>query len=212
MTTPSSQPLYIRTKKGTAANVSGKRTVARLLSAARAEFTKYGYAGMTMRGVAKTAGVSLGNLLYYFQNKEDLFHSLIEHTLSDYVTRLDPLRAKYSGDDDARFLAVMRFLIKDVKKSSTRQFLYQFWAVSVENKFVDKCRKRYEEFLLDRMSRMVQSVNDSLQPEELRQRAFILCGTIKGTAVMLGNGSKRASELKDIESLFANDALAFATR
>lgn len=212
MTKTISQPGYIRTKKGTAANVSGKRTVGRLLSAARTEFARYGYNGMTMRGVAKSAGVSLGNLLYYFKSKQDLFHSLIEHTLANYVTTLKPVTAPYAADDKARFLAVMDFLIEDEKKASTRQFEYQLWAVSVENKFVNKCRRQFEEFLMERMGELVQSVNHSLKPAEIRRRAFILCGMVKGVSVMLGNGTKRASDLKGFESIFAEEAYHLATR
>lgn len=212
MTNSVFQRRHIRTKKGTAANVSGKRTVVRILAAARTEFTRAGYNGMTMRGVASTAGVSLGNLLYYFRSKEDLFHSLIEHTLLDYVTRIEPVMVRHPDDENARFLAVMDFLVVDAKKTATRQFLYQFWAVSIESSFVNRCRRRYEKFLMERMAALVKSVNRSLKPAELKQRAFVLCGMVKGVSVMLGNGSRIASDLKGFESLFADAALKFAIR
>jgi len=212
MTNSVYQRRHIRTRKGTAANVSGKRTVVRILAAARTEFTRAGYNGMTMRGVASAAGVSLGNLLYYFRSKEDLFHSLIEHTLLDYVARIEPVMVRHPDDENARFLAVIDFLVADAKKAATRQFLYQFWAVSIESNFVNGCRRRYEKFLMERMAALVKSVNRSLNPAELKQRAFILCGMVKRVSVMLGNGSRIAADLKGFESPFAEAALKFAIR
>jgi AcrR family transcriptional regulator len=55
----------------------GRRTRERILAAARVVFAHSGYVTMRMGDVAAEAGVSMGALYRYFQNKEDLFDHLM---------------------------------------------------------------------------------------------------------------------------------------
>ncbi|WP_068086097.1 TetR family transcriptional regulator C-terminal domain-containing protein [Polycladidibacter stylochi] len=60
-----------------------------ILAAALKVFANYGFRGATIDQIADEAGLSKPNLLYYFKNKEDMHHQLIERIL---VIWLDPLR------------------------------------------------------------------------------------------------------------------------
>jgi len=66
----SAMPAVPRTKKG-------KMTREQLLQAARKVIQRDGYVALRMADVATEAGVSLGALYRYFENKDDLFLSLI---------------------------------------------------------------------------------------------------------------------------------------
>ena len=55
----------------------GRRTRQTILDAASTVFTKDGYVDARMSDVATEAGLSLGGLYRYFENKEDLFSSVI---------------------------------------------------------------------------------------------------------------------------------------
>lgn len=48
----------------------------RMLAAAEREFARHGYAGAKMAVIAKSAGVSAGNLYRYFANKDEVFYTL----------------------------------------------------------------------------------------------------------------------------------------
>ena len=56
----------------------GRRTRQTILEAASKVFTKDGYVDARMSDVAQAAGLSLGGLYRYFENKEDLFSSVIQ--------------------------------------------------------------------------------------------------------------------------------------
>jgi len=56
----------------------GQRTRQGILDAASRVFTRDGYVDARMSDVAAEAGLSLGGLYRYFENKEDLFASVIE--------------------------------------------------------------------------------------------------------------------------------------
>ena len=60
---------------------------ARIQRVATAEFLRYGYEEASMRDIAKKSAISVGNLYNYYENKEDLFHSLTKTTYN-YLNRL----------------------------------------------------------------------------------------------------------------------------
>lgn len=53
-----------------------------LLKAARAEFMEHGFVKANMRSIAARAGQNPGNIYNYFENKDALFHGVLEETIS----------------------------------------------------------------------------------------------------------------------------------
>ncbi len=65
----------------------------RLVSAASKQFHKQGYARTSLADVAKLAGISAGNVFYYFKTKEDLARAVVDqwcNLLSHYLSELEP--------------------------------------------------------------------------------------------------------------------------
>lgn len=58
-----------------------KETKARLLASAGKEFMEKGYMKASLRNICRNAGVTTGALYFFFQDKEDLFASLVEEPL-----------------------------------------------------------------------------------------------------------------------------------
>ena len=61
-----------------------KRTI---LAAARTVFAEQGYAGASMRDIARVAGFSVGGLYLYFKNKEDLFQTFMLEWMNNLNNR-----------------------------------------------------------------------------------------------------------------------------
>lgn len=59
-----------------------------ILQAALSEFIRHGYSNASMRQIAKSAGITTGNIYRYFKNKEDLFHELIQPVYEKFVQYL----------------------------------------------------------------------------------------------------------------------------
>ena len=78
-----------------------------ILEAALDIFSRQGFAGATLDRIAREAGMSKPNLLYYFPSKDYIFQSLMQKLLSSW---LDPLRAldAESGDPVEEILAYVR--------------------------------------------------------------------------------------------------------
>lgn len=53
----------------------------KILAAATTEFVLQGYKGATVQSIADRASLPKANILYYFKNKENIYHAVLEHTL-----------------------------------------------------------------------------------------------------------------------------------
>jgi AcrR family transcriptional regulator len=63
----------------------GERTRARILSAARREFARGGFAGARIEAIARRAGVNKSLIFYYFQNKDGLSRAVTAQRLATYA-------------------------------------------------------------------------------------------------------------------------------
>jgi AcrR family transcriptional regulator len=64
------------------------RRQAKLLSHATNVFYEKGYEGASMRDLARSSGMSLSNLYYYFESKEKLLYLIQKHTFTTIVEQL----------------------------------------------------------------------------------------------------------------------------
>ena len=64
-----------------------------ICAAGQALFAERGFAGTTIREIAKQAGVNSGLLYHYYSNKETLYLSLLETAVSEFVVQVENIAA-----------------------------------------------------------------------------------------------------------------------
>ena len=74
-----------------AATVKSEQTRRLLIDSALSLFRSQGYAKTTMRSIAETAGVSVGNAYYYFRSKDELVAELYRFLQDEHRSRSLPL-------------------------------------------------------------------------------------------------------------------------
>ncbi len=63
-----------------------------IIDAAREEFLEKGFADASMRSIAEKAGITVGNIYRYFENKEELGKRITAGTSQDIASMLDGLK------------------------------------------------------------------------------------------------------------------------
>ncbi len=87
---------WARTIAARSTRSHGRRTLAKLLDAAVAEFSEFGWHGARMARIAKRAGTAHGTVYAYFADKDDLLHALHQELSDDVnaallaIPRLEP--------------------------------------------------------------------------------------------------------------------------
>ena len=80
---------------------SGVKTKANILEAAMRVFSTHGYAGASIRAIAKAAGISIGGVYLYFRNKEELYLDLIKSRIEEQNTTIKKLIASSGSATEA---------------------------------------------------------------------------------------------------------------
>lgn len=75
--------------KASGADTRGKATRQRIVVAVWDVLTEHGYAKLTVRSVARKAGVSHAMIHYYFSSKDDLVLAVVEHARSYWIHPLE---------------------------------------------------------------------------------------------------------------------------
>jgi AcrR family transcriptional regulator len=92
--------------------IAGKKSV--IESAAKELFIKQGFHATSMRDIAKTAEVSIGNLYNYYETKEQIFESIIGTYLHTINQRLKSVFAEIDDPLEPSGLLRLGTLVKDM--------------------------------------------------------------------------------------------------
>lgn len=93
-----------------------------ILDAALEIFSAYGFRGSTIDQIAERAGMSKPNLLYYFPRKKDIYVTVLEKTLEEW---LEPFRAiDPAGDpiEELRKYITVKLELSERKPEASRLF------------------------------------------------------------------------------------------
>ena len=80
-----------------------------ILTAARRRFAAHGYDGTTLSAVAKDAGITLGAIYHYFEDKVALYEAVFDASLEIVWNRIED-RAARSGRGGARLVALLEII------------------------------------------------------------------------------------------------------
>ena len=102
-------------------------TKERLLACAKKEFVEKGYAKASLRAICREAGVTTGALYFFFQDKDDLFCSLVSHVLirvreliaAHRETEADEAAKSVisSGHDDSSEVELTKILVHELYRN-----------------------------------------------------------------------------------------------
>lgn len=99
---------------------------AKIIEAAQEEFILQGYKGATVQSIADRAGLPKANILYYFKNKENLYHAVLEQTLDMWdqgIGDIDP--------NDGPKVAIEKFIASKVKMSFEQSSASKIYAMEI---------------------------------------------------------------------------------
>lgn len=82
----------------------------KLLTCARAEFTRVPYPEASINRIIKAAGIPRGSFYMYFEDKGDLFRHLLSETIQHLVALMSRLLQEQDGDLFGAFLALFDFV------------------------------------------------------------------------------------------------------
>jgi AcrR family transcriptional regulator len=156
---------------GTSAVNSGEQIdrQSRILEAALDLLSRHGISGVSMRAVAREAGVALGLVNYYYDDKMSLIraalHRVDEHDLM--LVAPDPS----SAPDEQLRKALRRVAGADLLTTRYLSLRLHLWALAQAHEDFAHINAAAFDRYLDGLAALVSNANPALPPEECRERA-----------------------------------------
>nr|MBP3599160.1 TetR/AcrR family transcriptional regulator [Eubacterium sp.] len=146
-----------------------KATKQKLLMAAKSEFMEKGYTKASLRSICRQAGVTTGALYFFFQDKEDLFASLVEQPVRQLMELMMSHYEEESDERELQKVCSMDFEEDFSEMAQIVHYMYQYYdeflmvltkaqGSRFEN-FVDQSvdiTEKHYRMIADRLSQMMQ--------------------------------------------------------
>ena len=188
-------------RSGTATQEKGISRLISILNAAREVFIEAGYATLTMRKVAARAGISIGNLNYYYRTKEDLLRDLLEYVINDYLEEFARRRLIAGHSPEKQLLAVLTFWIEDLGTPETTVFFPELWALGNHDPHIAELVDDLYAKARQPLNELIPQINPTLTKKEAEQIALYMCAAMEGLTVFVGNGKSWSGQIKEIKQV-----------
>lgn len=195
-------------KRDNAASVRGQESVVSILTAARDVLVEEGYPRLTMRNVAERAGITVGNLSYYYANKEDLLHDLLEAVIQGYVEDFDRIAANTERSPAERLEDMIRFVITDLATKETTGFFPALWALASHDDFAAGEMVRVYEIERGAFARVIAEMRPDLLKRDRDLLALFISASIEGHTMFIGYKREKAAAGGAIANIASRSFLA----
>ncbi len=185
----------------TATYEKGQVRIEAILDAAAEVLISQGYKKLTLRQIALQAGITVGNLTYYYPTKEALLKDLLEKILSTYLDEIDRI-VKASGDSpQGRFVAAIEFLIDDLNTRRTTRFFPELWALANHDEYVAELMEHMYAQERKAIQKLIRAINPGLDRQQTSDIALFVSSSIEGMTMFVGAGKNQETALQSMKNL-----------
>ncbi len=179
--------LKTKHRPGTGIYAKGNERIREILTAARTVLMGDGYNGLTMRAVAAEAGVTVGNLNYYYRSKSDLLKDLLEMVIATYLDDFHEIRAQSEQSPEAQLEALLSFIVDDIGSKETTLFFPELWALSNHDDFASENMHELYRKARFEFEGLITEINPGLTKQQTKQLALIVSASLEGLTVFVGH-------------------------
>lgn len=177
----------------------GEKRIKLILEAAEQLLIDSGYHNFSMRKVATKAGVSVGNLQYYYPSKDKLLEALLDKVIQNYLDAFEKFRGQYAPKE--QFIKIIKTVIKDIKTKHTTVFFPELWSMANHEKHISKIMDsmygKYRALVAD----VIREINPNLNECQAQRLSIFISASIEGHTMFIGykkTWTKEAENILDI--------------
>jgi AcrR family transcriptional regulator len=176
-------------------------TVDYILDTAYQILVTNGYSGFTMRLVAQSAGISLGNLTYHFPRKNTLLRALITRIMADYSRQLDAMFSDPDISSEQETEKLVHWVLMDNASEVTVRISREIWAMALHDDDIRDAVDDFYDILMERLVDRLQRLHPNTDKATLIEKVHILVQLAEGTAVLFGTRRKRTVSIERMVEL-----------
>lgn len=171
-----------------------------ILMAARDILVAEGYAGLSMRGVATRAQMSLSNVQHYYKGLEGLVEALLIYLMDDYQQQIDALiQSMKQHTQHEQLSAVLDLLLSEGRKVEVSGVFVEAWALAQRLPFAARVMQQIQERERKAFYKLMYGLNPHISASEYKQRAALSVTLIHGLMVQpAGTSSLNRAQMEQL--------------
>jgi AcrR family transcriptional regulator len=190
----------------------GQARIEAILEAAAEVLISQGYKKLTLRQIALRAGITVGNLTYYYSSKEALLKDLLDNILHTYLDEMDRI-AEASGDSpEDRFVAIVEYLIEDLHTQRTTRFFPELWALANHDDYAAELMENMYSDERQALAELIHAINPDLDERQTNHLALFVSASIEGMTMFVGAGKKQEDALVSMKIMACESFLLLITQ
>ncbi len=174
----------------------GEKRIKLILEAAEQLLIDSGYHNFSMRKVATKAGVSVGNLQYYFPSKDKLLEALLDKVIQNYLDAFEKFRGQYAPKE--QFIKIIKTVLKDIKTKHTTVFFPELWSMANHEKHISKIMDRMYGKYRALVADVIRDINPNLSECQAQRLSIFISASIEGHTMFIGYKKTWAKEAENI--------------
>jgi AcrR family transcriptional regulator len=178
----------------------GLRTRNLIVQAATQLLLQRGGLDFTLRAVARQAKISLGNLRYYFPEREELLRAVLAPVFDTYLADLDRVLNSNALPSEA-FEALVQRALRDAKDSKTMVLMWLFAARSAVDPECARIFGEWYETLARAIAKLMERINPDLGPAASVRLSLLVIAMGDGLGYLMQSNGKRP-HMRDLEADF----------
>lgn len=182
-----------------AARKKGEKTRQAIIDEARRILVDEGYENFVIRKIAKNIGIKPGNIQYYYATKKELLWEVLTPEIDKYEDTYESV-AKHGTSKSAKILAVVDFLLEDIKVKSTCNIWFTVWALAQHDDEVAEIMDQWYETYFSALANLIQSTDPEMQPRRAGHLARIITALMDGLTNQIGYGKPYHEGIDGLEN------------
>ena len=178
-----------------------------ILNAAKNVLIKEGYSGLTMRNVAAGAGTTVGNLQYYYADKDRLLRDMLEYMVHGFFDDFNSILQDSNRTAEEKLVAYIDCIFEAFSIEDKGKFYPEFWAWSNHDATAAKLMEEMYETGFVSLHGIIREINPKLTTREVKDMAITIVGSIEGLVVFLGYRRPWAKSLKKVRDYTVSSCL-----
>jgi AcrR family transcriptional regulator len=177
----------------------GSERIRIILEEAKNTLVDEGFSGLSFRTIAKRAGITVGNVTYYFPTKDDLLVELAGYIFDRWEVRFRRSLPSGLTDKTEIFLYSIRYMIDENKRQKSNRLLLEMWAMSNHSTAVMKMLDTFYCKMRAWVEEMLADIAPAQSLQKRRLHAALITSQIEGLMVLIGPNRTIHKELDGLE-------------
>jgi AcrR family transcriptional regulator len=177
----------------------GTERIRIILEEAKNTLVDEGFSGLSFRTIAKRAGITVGNVTYYFPTKDDLLVELAAYIFDRWESRFRRSLPAGVADKTEIFLYSIRYMIEENKRLKSNRLLLEMWAMANHSRPVMKMLDTFYCKMRAWIEEMLADIAPDQSLKKRRLQAALITSQIEGLMVLIGPNRTIHKELAGLE-------------